>query len=122
MMDSGPRALFLVAAATNNLCEAANAAVQGHTSQKKLISSAKQGANSTAQLPVACKVKADQDSEAMKGLQAAGNAVKRASRNLVRAAQKATAFEDQENETVVVKDKMVRGTSQIIASLTGRDV
>lgn len=59
----------MVAAATNNLCEAANAAVQGHASQEKLISSAKQVAASTAQLLVACKVKADQDSEAMKRLQ-----------------------------------------------------
>ncbi|XP_045145036.1 talin-1 isoform X1 [Echinops telfairi] len=106
----------MVAAATNNLCEAANAAVQGHASQEKLISSAKQVAASTAQLLVACKVKADQDSEAMKRLQAAGNAVKRASDNLVKAAQKAAAFEDQENETVVVKEKMVGGIAQIIAA------
>ncbi|XP_061333237.1 talin-1 isoform X2 [Pezoporus flaviventris] len=63
----------MVAAATNNLCEAANAAVQGHASEEKLISSAKQVAASTAQLLVACKVKADHDSEAMKRLQAAGN-------------------------------------------------
>ncbi|XP_074136431.1 talin-1 isoform X2 [Sminthopsis crassicaudata] len=106
----------MVAAATNNLCEAANAAVQGHASQEKLISSAKQVAASTAQLLVACKVKADQDSEAMKRLQAAGNAVKRASDNLVKAAQKAAAFEDQENETVVVKERMVGGIAQIIAA------
>ncbi|ELW70306.1 Talin-1 [Tupaia chinensis] len=106
----------MVAAATNNLCEAANAAVQGHASQEKLISSAKQVAASTAQLLVACKVKADQDSEAMKRLQGAGNAVKRASDNLVKAAQKAAAFEEQENETVVVKEKMVGGIAQIIAA------
>ena len=59
----------LVAAATSNLCEAANASVQGHASEEKLISSAKQVAASTAQLLVACKVKADQDSEAMRRLQ-----------------------------------------------------
>ncbi|XP_053145754.1 talin-1 isoform X2 [Hemicordylus capensis] len=106
----------MVAAATNNLCEAANAAVQGHASEEKLISSAKQVAASTAQLLVACKVKADQDSEAMKRLQAAGNAVKRASDNLVKAAQKAAAFQDHENETVVVKEKMVGGIAQIIAA------
>ncbi|XP_077202774.1 talin-1 isoform X2 [Paroedura picta] len=106
----------MVAAATNNLCEAANAAVQGHASEEKLISSAKQVAASTAQLLVACKVKADQDSEAMKRLQAAGNAVKRASDNLVKAAQKAAAFQDHENETVVVNDKMVGGIAQIIAA------
>lgn len=59
----------MVAAATNNLCEAANSAVQGHASEEKLISSAKQVAASTAQLLVACKVKADQDSQTMKRLQ-----------------------------------------------------
>uniref|UniRef100_A0A8C5U2Y0 Talin 1 n=1 Tax=Malurus cyaneus samueli TaxID=2593467 RepID=A0A8C5U2Y0_9PASS len=93
----------MVAAATNNLCEAANAAVQGHASEEKLISSAKQVAASTAQLLVACKVKV------------AGNAVKRASDNLVKAAQKAAAFQDHD-ETVVVKEKVVGGIAQIIAA------
>ncbi|XP_036384028.1 talin-1 [Megalops cyprinoides] len=105
----------MVAAATNNLCEAANSAVQGHASEEKLISSAKQVAASTAQLLVACKVKADQDSQTMKRLQAAGNAVKRASDNLVKAAQKA-AFEAQDDQAVVVKSKMVGGIAQIIAA------
>uniref|UniRef100_A0A8C9FWZ8 I/LWEQ domain-containing protein n=1 Tax=Pavo cristatus TaxID=9049 RepID=A0A8C9FWZ8_PAVCR len=59
----------MVAAATSNLCDAANASVQGHASEEKLISSAKQVAASTAQLLVACKVKADHDSEAMRRLQ-----------------------------------------------------
>lgn len=45
--------------------------------------------------------------------QAAGNAVKRASDHLVKAAQKAAAFQDQENETVVVKEKMVGGIAQV---------
>ncbi|XP_055017081.1 talin-1-like [Boleophthalmus pectinirostris] len=105
----------MVAAATNNLCEAANSAVQGHASEEKLISSAKQVAASTAQLLVACKVKADQDSQTMKRLQAAGNAVKRASDNLVKAAQKA-AFEAEDDQAVVVKSKMVGGIAQIIAA------
>uniref|UniRef100_A0A8C4THQ2 Talin 2a n=1 Tax=Erpetoichthys calabaricus TaxID=27687 RepID=A0A8C4THQ2_ERPCA len=95
----------MVAAATSNLCEAANASVQGHASEEKLISSAKQVAASTAQLLVACKVKADQDSEAMRRLQAAGNAVKRASDSLVRAAQKA-AFDKTDDDSVVVKTKL----------------
>nr|XP_023649582.1 talin-1-like [Paramormyrops kingsleyae] len=105
----------MVAAATNNLCEAANSAVQGHASEEKLISSAKQVAASTAQLLVACKVKADQDSQTMKRLQAAGNAVKRASDNLVKAAQKA-AFDVHDDQDVVVKNKMVGGIAQIIAA------
>ncbi|KAM9817111.1 talin-2 [Neosynchiropus ocellatus] len=105
----------MVAAATSNLCEAANASVQGHASEEKLISSAKQVAASTAQLLVACKVKADQDSEAMRRLQIAGNAVKKASDNLVRAAQKA-AFDKADEDSVVVKTKFVGGIAQIIAA------
>ncbi|KAF5907482.1 talin-2 isoform X2, partial [Clarias magur] len=101
----------MVAAATSNLCEAANASVQGHASEEKLISSAKQVAASTAQLLVACKVKANQDSEAMRRLQTAGNAVKRASDNLVKAAQKA-AFDKAEDDSVVVKTKFVGGIAQ----------
>uniref|UniRef100_A0A4W5KEM5 Talin 1 n=1 Tax=Hucho hucho TaxID=62062 RepID=A0A4W5KEM5_9TELE len=98
-----------------NLCEAANSAVQGHASEEKLVSSAKQVSASTAQLLVACKVKADQDSQTMKRLQAAGNAVKRASDSLVKAAQKA-AFDAQDEQAVVVKSKMVGGIAQIIAA------
>ena len=59
----------MVAAATHSMCDAANAMVQGHASEEKLISSAKQVASSTAQLLVACKVKADVDSVAMRRLQ-----------------------------------------------------
>uniref|UniRef100_A0A8C7SM09 Talin 1 n=1 Tax=Oncorhynchus mykiss TaxID=8022 RepID=A0A8C7SM09_ONCMY len=117
----------MVAAATSNLCEAANSAVQGHASEEKLVSSAKQVSASTAQLLVACKVKADQDSQTMKRLQvrvlgnkyvllqAAGNAVKRASDSLVKAAQKA-AFDAQDEQAVVVKSRMVGGIAQIIAA------
>uniref|UniRef100_A0A8C5GH89 Talin-2-like n=1 Tax=Gouania willdenowi TaxID=441366 RepID=A0A8C5GH89_GOUWI len=111
---SGHRAR-MVAAATSNLCEAANASVQGHASEEKLICSAKQVAASTAQLLVSCKVKAHHDSEAMKRLQAAGNAVKRASDSLVKAAQKA-AFDKTEDDNVVVKTKFVGGIAQIIAA------
>lgn len=40
----------------------------------------------------------------------------------MKAAQKAAAFEDEENETVVVKEKMVGGIAQVrFASDTGRD-
>lgn len=44
--------------------------------------------------------------------QAAGNAVKRASDNLVKAAQKA-AFEAQDDQAVIVKSKMVGGIAQV---------
>lgn len=43
---------------------------------------------------------------------AAGNAVKRASDNLVRAAQKA-AFDKNEDDSVVVKTKFVGGIAQV---------
>lgn len=45
-------------------------------------------------------------------LQAAGNAVKRASDNLVRAAQKA-AFGKTDDDDVVVKTKFVGGIAQV---------
>lgn len=59
----------LVAAATHSLVESANSLVQGVSSEEKLVSSAKQVASSTAQLLVACKVKADPDSDNTKRLQ-----------------------------------------------------
>ena len=62
----------MVAAATHSLCEAANAMVQGHASEEKLIASAKEVAGSTAQLLMACKVKADPGSVAMQRLQVSG--------------------------------------------------
>merc|ERR1719347_1239586 len=77
----------LVAAATHNLCEAANSLVQGHSSEEKLIAAAKQVSAATAQLLVACKVKADPNSQAMKRLENASNAVRRATDELVKQAQ-----------------------------------
>jgi len=85
----------LVAAATHNLCEAANALVKGHSSEEKLIGAAKQVAGSTAQLLLACKVKADPDSASMGRLEAASNAVRRATDNLVKAAQQALDKEEE---------------------------
>lgn len=102
----------MVAAATHSLVESANALVQGVSSEEKLISSAKQVASSTAQLLVACKVKADPDSESTKRLQAAGNAVKRATDNLVRAAQQ--AIQQEEDRSLVLNRRMVGGIAQEI--------
>ncbi|XP_063237314.1 talin-1 isoform X2 [Bacillus rossius redtenbacheri] len=102
----------LVAVATHSLVESANALVQGVQSEEKLISSAKQVASSTAQLLVACKVKADPDSESTKRLQAAGNAVKRATDNLVRAAQQ--AMQQEEERSLVLNRRMVGGIAQEI--------
>ena len=59
----------MVAEATSALCEAANAAVQGNASQEKLVASAQAVSASTAQLLLACRVKADPHSKAQRGLQ-----------------------------------------------------
>ncbi|XP_017480871.1 PREDICTED: talin-1-like [Rhagoletis zephyria] len=101
-----------VAAATHSLVEAANSLVQGQASEEKLISAAKQVASSTAQLLVACKVKADPESQAMRRLQVAGNEVKRATDNLVRAAQQ--AIEQEEEQSLVISKRRVQGITQEI--------
>ncbi|XP_014674038.1 PREDICTED: talin-2-like [Priapulus caudatus] len=104
----------MVAAATQSLCEAANAVVQGMAGEEKLISSAKQVASSTAQLLVACKVKMHSDSPTMIRLQTAGNAVKKASDLLVQAAQ-----ETQEWETdryILINKRLVGGIAQEISA------
>ncbi|RWS15528.1 talin-1-like protein [Dinothrombium tinctorium] len=101
-----------VATATDSLVEAANLLVQGQASEEKLISAAKQVASSTAQLLVACKVKADPDSQSMRRLQAAGNAVKKATDNLVRAAQQ--AIEHDEEQSLVISKRRVPGIAQEI--------
>ena len=69
---------------------------QGNASEEKLIASAKGVANSTAQLLMACMVKADQHSENAQRLQTAGNKVKKAADVLVKAAQSAAVFDEQE--------------------------
>uniref|UniRef100_A0A0B7BNT7 I/LWEQ domain-containing protein n=1 Tax=Arion vulgaris TaxID=1028688 RepID=A0A0B7BNT7_9EUPU len=103
----------MVAAATHSLCEAANAMVQGHASEERLIASAKEVAGSTAHLLMACKVKADPGSKAMMRLQSAGNAVKRATEALVRAAQQTKEHNDDESSLTVNK-RMVEGIAEEI--------
>ena len=67
-MDALPQAK-LVATATQNLCESANAVVQGQAQEEKIIAAAKAVAASTAQLLIACQVKADARSENNRRLQ-----------------------------------------------------
>ena len=64
------------------------------SSEEKLIGAAKQVAGSTAQLLLACKVKADPDSASMHRLEQASNAVRKATDNLVKAAQQALEREE----------------------------
>ncbi|CAF0748960.1 unnamed protein product [Brachionus calyciflorus] len=103
----------MVAAACHTLCEAANGLVQGHGTEERLISSAKQVASSTAALLVACKVKSDMTSQAMKRLQHAGNAIKRATDALVRAAQQAVDV-NEEDQMIQLNTKFVGSMAQEI--------
>ena len=59
----------LVVSATSNLCEAANGVVQGQAQEEKLVVVTKAMASSTAQLLIACQVKADARSENNRRLQ-----------------------------------------------------
>ncbi|XP_069364128.1 talin-1 [Maniola hyperantus] len=102
----------LVAAAAHALVEAANALVQGAASEERLISSARQVASSTAQLLVACKVKADPSSESTRRLQSAGAEVIRSTDNLVRAARDAIHCDDE--RSLVLNRRMVGGIAQEI--------
>ena len=100
------------------LVEAANALVQGNAGEEKLISAAKQVASSTASLLVACKVKSGQDSTSMNRLQQAGNAVKRATEMLVKAAQKAKelAEHEEDEQSIILSKRKVPGIAQEIVA------
>lgn len=75
-----------MASATQSLCEAANALVQGEGEEEQLIAAAKQVSRSTGQLFLAFKVKADANSEAMGGLKGASCAIRKATDELVKVA------------------------------------
>lgn len=62
----------MVAVATHSLVECAHEIIEGLSSEDKLISAANQVASCTTQLLVACKVKADPNSNATKRLLASG--------------------------------------------------
>merc|ERR550517_1222808 len=89
----------MVADATRELCDAANALVKGQESGERLIAASKQVAASTAQLVIACQVKADPDSGAMRSLEGASVAVRKATDNLVQQAQKIFKREKEEEHS-----------------------
>ena len=97
----------LVAAATHSLCDAANKLVLGEGAEELLIAAAKQVSKSTAQLVLACKVKADASSRAMEGLKTASDAVRKATDALVRAAQRSIK-KPESPKMKVDKFKLVR--------------
>ncbi|XP_047132289.1 talin-2 isoform X2 [Hydra vulgaris] len=90
------------------LCETANAAVQGNATEERIIAVAKGVASSTAQLLLACRVKADPNSKAQRNLQIAGNDVKRATEILVNAAKS----DNTEVISVTVSQRKMTGIRQ----------
>ena len=93
-----------VAHSTGTLCEAANETVQGNAAQEKLIVSAKTVSANTTTLVMACQVKADMNSNALKGLKEASGSVKAATNQLVSTAQeyliKQKEVEEQDAERI----------------------
>ena len=81
--------------------------VRGEGAEELLIAAAKQVSKSTAQLVLACKVKADASSKAMEGLKTASDAVRKATDALVRAAQRSIKKPDSP-KMKVDKFKLVR--------------
>ena len=118
----------MVAAATNELCDAANTLVKGISSEEKLIGAAQQVASSTAQLVLACKVKADRGSEKMKGLETASRSVRKATDTLIKSAKDAKEAADKEaeqesmnseaSESVVDRLKKVSNLFHILKNFT----
>lgn len=100
----------------NNLLTFSTWYILGVGSEDKLIAAAKQVASSTAQLLVACKVKAEGDTDATRRLSSAGNAVIRSTDNLVRAAQRAKSVEEE--RSLILNTKMVGGIAQEINART----
>ena len=88
----------MVAAATNALCDAADTLVKGISSEEKLIGAAKQVASSTAQLVLACKVKAERGSEKQKRLESASTSVRKATDALIKEAKNAKEANEKEAE------------------------
>ena len=72
-----------------------------------MVAAAKQVSAATAQLLVACKVKADPDSAAMKRLESASNAVRRATDNLVKAAQENIERNEDEQDVNLSKTNVI---------------
>ncbi|KAL5245501.1 hypothetical protein ACI65C_012911 [Semiaphis heraclei] len=102
----------MVATATHSLVECAREIIEGLSREDKLISAANQVASCTTQLLVACKVKADPNSDATKRLLASGNVVKRATENVVRAARQ--AMKSDEIKNLILNERMVGGMAQEI--------
>nr|KAJ3421186.1 Talin-1 [Polyrhizophydium stewartii] len=92
-----------VAAATGELCEAANEAVKGNVQRERVIVCAKNVSASTVQLLTAAAVRSDSTSQAQIRLRAAGKAVTDATEQLVDAARAAGAPVEEEVESLRIE-------------------
>ncbi|TPX50472.1 hypothetical protein SeLEV6574_g00877 [Synchytrium endobioticum] len=95
-----------VAAATGDLCQAADAAVKGNVDRERVIVAARNVSASTTQLLAAASSSVDPSSQSQIRLQAAGKAVVCASENLVKAADQAEALDDIDS---VIASDLIKG-------------
>ncbi|RKO99778.1 hypothetical protein CXG81DRAFT_4250, partial [Caulochytrium protostelioides] len=100
----------MVAAATSDLCDAANQAIKGNVQRERVIVAAKSVNASTMQLLTAAMVRSDPSSASQIRLNAAGKAVQSATDQLVKAAEENMAFEDAGIVTTVAKPKGLANT------------
>ncbi|KAF0992171.1 hypothetical protein HZS_2150 [Henneguya salminicola] len=107
----------LVAESTNMLCDAAKAAVEGKASEEKLIAACNSISGSTTQLIMACKVKADPNSENQARLEKAGFAVKKASKTFVESLKGSGIFAEEKQENINVQTSKVGGLKQEIDAM-----
>ncbi|TPX31993.1 hypothetical protein SmJEL517_g04801 [Synchytrium microbalum] len=88
-----------VAAATGDLCAAADAAVKGNVDRERVIVAARNVSASTTQLLSAAATSVDPNSQSQIRLQAAGKAVTSAADQLCKAADQSMMFDDAEQIT-----------------------
>merc|ERR1712110_910679 len=99
-----------------SLCEAANNLVTGEGGEEHLIAAAKAVSKSTAQLVLACKVKADgwETSSVMMGLNTASIAVRKATDALVKAARGSIDRESNSKVRVDAYKEMIDADARVI--------
>ncbi|KAI8930298.1 hypothetical protein BC831DRAFT_440033 [Entophlyctis helioformis] len=108
-----------VAAATADLCEAANEAVKGNVQRERVIVCAKGVSTSTVQLLTAAAVRSDPSLQSQIRLRAAGKAVTDATELLVEAAKANAATEDEamstmtETPTSATRNKVIEMEAQM---------
>ncbi|KII72586.1 Talin-1 [Thelohanellus kitauei] len=106
----------MVAESTHMLCDEAKNVVEGQGSEERMIGACNSIFGSTSQLIMACKVKADADSENQARLERAGGAVKKASKALIDSLKGSGYFATQKKE-IKVDETQVGGMKQMLDAL-----